>query len=127
MSKSPHNSRNTLRARRHNRVRAKVSGTTERPRLSVFRSNAHIYAQLIDDTKGRTLASANDRELPKEMKKTSQDVQARIHSAKAVGLVIAKMAQEKKISQVVFDRGGYIYTGRIRALAEGAREGGLIF
>lgn len=127
MSQSAKNSRTALRAKRHARVRSKVSGTAERPRLSVFRSNAFIYAQLVDDVAGRTLLSANDRELPQEAKKIEKDVQSKVAAARSVGLVLAKMAQDKKIREVVFDRGGYLYTGRIKALAEGAREGGLIF
>lgn len=127
MSNSAKNSRTALRTNRHRRVRARVKGTLERPRLSIFRSNSHIYAQLVDDVNGRTLLATNDQELPKEVKKATKDTQTKIGSARAVGLVIAKMAQEKKISQVVFDRGGYIYTGRVKALADGAREGGLKF
>ncbi len=95
--------------RRHKRIRSTLSGTAERPRLSVFKSNKFLYAQLIDDTKGHTLAQA-----------TSND-------AKAVGIDIAKKAKALKIDKVVFDRGGYLYTGKIRSIADSAREGGLNF
>lgn len=109
------------RYRRHRRVRAKVSGTSERPRLCVFRSAKHIYAQMIDDQRGKTLVSASDKELKntKNLKK--------VERAKEVGKLIAKKAVEKKIESAVFDRGGYKYHGRVKALAEGAREGGLNF
>lgn len=100
------------------RIRAKISGTSEKPRLSVFKSNKYIYAQLIDDAKGTTLASSEGK-LVKAKNKTEQ--------AKLVGADIAKKAGEKKIKEVVFDRGGYIYTGRVKALAESAREAGLKF
>jgi large subunit ribosomal protein L18 len=104
---------------RHNRVRAVVSGTSDRPRLSVFRANRHIYAQLIDDEAGKTLAAASSMEVKAKDKKTSL--------AMEVGKLLAKKAGEKKISSVVFDRGGFAYHGRVKALAEGAREGGLKF
>ncbi len=104
--------------RRHKRVRAKVIGTKERPRLSVFRSNQHIYVQLIDDDKGQTLASFDDRKIKKGK---------RVEKAKEVGRTIAKKALEKKIKKVIFDRGGYKYHGQVKAVAEGAREGGLKF
>ncbi len=108
------------RYRRHRRIRAKVKGTEEIPRLCVFRSAKHIYAQLIDDEKGRTLFSASDIELKnKKMSKTEKAYQ--------VGKLIAKKSLEKKIEKVVFDRAGYKYHGRVKALAEGAREGGLKF
>ena len=106
------------RDRRRKRIRSKVAGTASRPRLSVFKSNAYIYAQIIDDESGKTLASASSL---KGAKGTKSD------SAKTVGLEIAKSAKSKGIDKVVFDRGGFIYTGRVRALAEGAREGGLEF
>ena len=116
--------KNQERLVRHKRVRTKVSGTSERPRLCVYRSTSQIYAQIIDDVKGVTLASAST--LDKEVKalcngksKTEQD--------KIVGEQVAKRALEKNISEVVFDRGGYIYIGRVQALAEGAREAGLKF
>lgn len=106
------------RTRRHNRIRAKVKGTAARPRLAVFKSLSYMYAQLIDDTKGVTLASASDVGL-KGKTKTER--------ARLAGVELAKTAKEKKITDVVFDRGGFIYTGRVRAFAEGAREGGLSF
>ena len=104
---------------RHNRVRSVVTGTAKRPRLSVFRANRHVYAQLIDDEAGKTLASASSKEVKTKGKK--------VDAAAEVGKAIAAKATEKKISAVVFDRGGYAYHGRIKALAEGAREGGLKF
>jgi len=110
------------RYRRHKRVRAKIFGTKERPRLCVFRSQKHIYAQLIDDTKGHTLVSANDLELKNsKIKKTKVDI------AFEVGKLIAQKAKKLKIKKVVFDRGGYKYHGRVKALAEGARSEGLEF
>jgi large subunit ribosomal protein L18 len=107
------------RIRRHRRVRKKVVGTADRPRLAVYRSNRHIYAQLIDDLAGRTLAAASDGDegVPGEGTKTDR--------AKAVGSVLAGRAREAGIERVVFDRGGRLYQGRVAALAEGAREGGL--
>ncbi|RAL23271.1 50S ribosomal protein L18 [Thermoflavimicrobium daqui] len=115
--------RNKKRKVRHLRVRKKLFGTTERPRLNVFRSNKNIYAQLIDDTKGVTLVSASTMDKGLQVEGNGSTVEA----ARAVGEVIAKRALEKGISQVVFDRGGYLYHGRVKALAEGAREGGLEF
>ena len=109
------------RLHRHKRVRGKVSGTPERPRLNVFRSETNIYAQIIDDTKGITLVSANSLEKGFECEGTKTD------AAKKVGEVIAERAKAKGIDMVVFDRGGYLYHGRVKALAEGAREGGLQF
>ena len=109
------------RVRRHTRVRGKISGTPERPRLNVFRSNANIYAQIIDDVNGVTLASAST--LEKEFEGATGNAEA----ARKVGLKLAERAKDKGISAVVFDRGGYIYHGRVAALAEGAREGGLEF
>jgi len=109
------------RWRRHRRVRAKIFGTVKVPRLCVFHSAKHIYAQLIDDEKGHTLVSASDQELKKK------EGQTKTEKAKEVGLLIAKKALEKKIEKVVFDRGGYKYHGRVKAVAEGAREGGLKF
>lgn len=103
------------------RIRKKVSGTAERPRLAVFRSNRDIYAQLIDDVKGVTLASANSRNKAIANDGTKSD------KAKAVGMAIAESAKAKGISACVFDRGGNLYHGRVKALAEGAREGGLNF
>ena len=106
------------RDRRHKKIRAKVFGTALRPRLSVFRSNKYIYAQLIDDDAGKTLVATSS---VKALGKTV------LEKAKAAGLELAKLALEKKIKAVVFDRGGFIYTGKIKVLAEGAREGGLVF
>ncbi len=105
------------RDRRRKRIRATVSGTAERPRLSVYKSNTATYAQLIDDERGVTLVAASST----GAKGNKTD------AAKKVGIEVAKKAQEHKITKVVFDRGGFIYTGRIKALADGAREGGLIF
>ena len=110
-----------MRHRRQIRVRGKISGTSERPRLNVFRSNANIYAQIIDDVNGVTLVSANT--LEKEFEGAAGNCEA----AKKVGLVLAERAKAKGIELVVFDRGGYVYHGRVAALAEGAREGGLKF
>ncbi len=110
------------RNRRHKKIRAKLSGTKEKPRLSVFKSASHIYAQLIDDEKGKTLISASEKELVKVKKSANKT-----EKSKEVGKLIAKKALEKKIEKVVFDRAGYKYHGRIKALAEGAREGGLKF
>ena len=109
------------RQKRHVRVRSKISGTPERPRLCVFRSNANIYAQVIDDVNGVTLASAST--LDKEFEGAAGNCEA----AKKIGLLLAERAKAKGIEQVVFDRGGYVYHGRVAALAEGAREGGLNF
>lgn len=106
----------TQRARIRRRIRAKVSGTPERPRLSVFRSNKHIYAQLIDDTAGTTLAAASTREA---------EAGSGVDGSKAVGQRIAERAKEAGVDRAVFDRGGYRYHGNVKALAEGAREGGL--
>lgn len=108
------------RYRRHKRVRAKIVGTAKVPRLCVFRSNKHIYGQLIDDEKAKTLLMAKDSEI-KKLPKSKTAI------AKEVGKLIAKKATEKKITKVVFDRAGYKYHGRVKALAEGAREGGLKF
>ena len=113
--------KNAMRLHRHVRVRGKISGTAECPRLNVFRSNANIYAQIIDDVNGVTLVAANT--LEKDFEGTTGNVEA----AKKVGMVLAERAKAKGIEQVVFDRGGYIYHGRVAALAEGAREGGLNF
>ena len=110
-----------MRLHRHVRVRGKISGTPERPRLNVFRSNANIYAQIIDDVNGVTLVSANT--LEKEFEGATGNCEA----AKKVGAVLAERAKAKGIDKVVFDRGGYIYHGRVAALAEGAREAGLEF
>ena len=112
---------NSKRLQRHKRVRAKISGTPEKPRLNVFRSSANIYAQIIDDVSGATLCSASSVEKGFEGNGGNCD------AAKKVGLKIAERAKEKGIVAIVFDRGGYIYHGRVRSLAEGAREGGLEF
>ena len=109
------------RRRRHLRVRRKISGTAERPRLCVYRSNSHIYAQIIDDVAGNTLVQAST--LDKEVKTKHSNKEA----AKEVGALIAKRALDKKIDTVVFDRGGYLYHGRVKALADAARENGLDF
>ena len=109
------------RERRRRRVRGKVSGTAERPRLAVFRSNVGIYAQLIDDLEGKTLAAASWNSLPKSFKGTKTD------QAREVGKLIADRAKQAGVETVVFDRAGYLYHGRVKALAEGAREGGLKF
>ena len=112
---------NKARLVRHARVRAKISGTTERPRLAVYRSLANISVQIIDDTKGVTLASASTLE------KSFSGYGGNKEAAKEIGKVIAQRAAENGITEVVFDRGGYVYTGRVKELAEGAREGGLKF
>ena len=113
-----------IRSRIHRRIRKKIAGTTERPRLAVFRSQSHIYAQVIDDGSGQTVCSASslDETLKKDAKRG-----ANLAAAKAVGSLIATRAKEKGIEAVVFDRGGFQYHGRIKALADAAREGGLKF
>ncbi len=111
-------SREQKRKKRHNRVRAKVAGTIERPRLSVFKSNRDVYVQLIDDIKGVTLVAANSLKISD---KTMSE------KSKVIGLEIAKLAKAKNISKIVFDRSGYLYTGLIKTLADSAREGGLEF
>jgi large subunit ribosomal protein L18 len=126
--------------RRHQRVRAKIKGTTEKPRLSVFRSNKQIYAQLIDDVNGNTLIAANTWEIIKNQKLQKEDkiqdkkkknikdgLGGKITKAYEVGKLIAQKMLKKKIEQVVFDRGGYKYHGRVKAVADGARDGGLKF
>ncbi len=114
-----------IRDRIHRRIRKRVAGTPERPRLAVFRSQSHIYAQLIDDDAGRTLCSASS--LDKELKGDGAKRGANVDSAKKVGQLIASRAKEKGIEAVVFDRGGFQYHGRIKALADAARESGLKF
>ena len=109
------------RIKRHNRVRGKISGTAERPRLCVFRSESNIYAQIIDDVAGNTLVSASTVE------KAFEGNGGNVEGAKKVGEMLASACKEKGIEEVVFDRGGYVYHGRVQALAEGAREGGLKF
>ena len=112
---------NAQRLKRHKRVRSKISGTPERPRLNVFRSETNIYAQIIDDVAGKTLAAASSLEKDFTCEGTKTD------AAKKVGQMIAERAKAAGITTVVFDRGGYVYHGRVAALAEGAREGGLEF
>lgn len=112
--------KNKTRQRRHARVRGKISGTSERPRLNIFRSNKNIYAQLIDDVAGVTLASASS-------KKDASEAATKTEQAAVVGKVIAERATEKGLKSVVFDRGGYLYHGRVQTLAEAARENGLDF
>ena len=113
--------KNEIRGRIHKRIRRKVQGTSERPRLAVFRSVAHIYAQVIDDSKGQTVVSASSIE------KAAKTNGGNVAAAKAIGKTIAQRAQEKGIKKVVFDRGGYLYHGRVKALADAAREAGLEF
>ncbi len=117
-------SRQIVREKKHKRMRHYLAGTTERPRLAVFRSNNHMYAQIIDDTVGNTLVSACtlEKDVKAELEKTNN-----VDAASHLGTVIAKRALEKGITQVVFDRGGYIYHGKVAALAEAAREAGLTF
>ena len=110
------------RAQKHYRMRKNINGTMQRPRLSVFRSDKHIYAQIIDDVAGRTLVSASSLAMKEELAGKNK-----CEEAKAVGLAVGKKALEAGITEVVFDRGGYIYTGRVQKLAEGAREAGLKF
>ena len=116
--------KNKERLRRHTRVRKKVSGTSATPRLSVYRSLNHIYAQIIDDTKGVTLCSASTME--KDVKSKVAGL-SKTDAAKVVGKAVAEKATKLGVKQVVFDRGGYLYTGRVQALADGAREAGLVF
>ena len=117
-------SRAKVRENKHRRLRNRISGTAERPRLAVFRSNNHMYAQIIDDTVGNTIAAAStmDKDVKNAVVKTNN-----VAAAAQVGTVIAKRALEKGITTVVFDRGGYIYQGKVQALADAAREAGLTF
>ena len=117
-------SRSKIRAKKHLRIRNRFSGTAERPRLAVFRSNNHMYAQIIDDTVGNTLVSAStvQKEVKAELEKTNN-----VDAAAYLGKVIAKKALDKGITTVVFDRGGFIYQGKVKALADAAREAGLEF
>ena len=117
-------SRQEVRAKKHMKIRNRISGTAERPRLAVFRSNNHMYAQIIDDTVGKTLVAAStlEKDVKAELEKTNN-----VDAAAYLGTVIAKKAMEKGIKEVVFDRGGFIYQGKIKALAEAAREAGLEF
>jgi large subunit ribosomal protein L18 len=108
--------------RRHRRVRKKIMGTAQRPRLAVFRSNKHVYAQAIDDIAGRTLVAASTVETAQRTSPTST-----VGAAKGVGLLLAQRARDAGIDTVVFDRGGFTYHGRVAAVADGAREGGLVF
>ena len=112
------------RNRRRGRIRSKISGTSQRPRLSVYRSLTHVYAQLIDDSMGKTLATSSDKEIDKPAK---SEMSTKVAKAYAVGQTLAQKAKQAGIEQVVFDRGGYKYHGRVKALAEGARDGGLKF
>ena len=116
-------SRNVIRQKKHLRIRNRFSGTAERPRLAVFRSNNHMYAQIIDDTVGKTLVSAStvEKSVASELEKTND-----VAAAAKVGTVIAERAKAAGIEQVVFDRGGFIYTGKVKALADAAREAGLV-
>ena len=117
-------SKSKIRVKKHKRIRNRFSGTAQRPRLAVFRSNNHMYAQIIDDTVGKTLVSASslEKDVKAELEKTNN-----VDAAAYVGKVIAKRALEKGITTVVYDRGGYIYHGKVAALAEAAREAGLVF
>lgn len=117
-------SRSKIRENKHRRMRHHLAGTSQRPRLAVFRSNNHIYAQIIDDTVGNTLVAAStmEKEIKASVEKTNN-----VEAAAAVGTAIAKKALEKGITEVVFDRGGFIYQGKIQALADAAREAGLQF
>ena len=114
---------NIVRLRIHDRIRKRLSGNEARPRLCVFRSNKHIYAQIVDDSKGRTLVAASSRDSEAKIEKGGGNVAA----AKSVGKIVAKRAIDKGIQAVLFDRGGYLYHGRVKALAEAAREAGLKF
>ena len=117
-------SRTVVRENKHRKLRNRFSGTAERPRLAVFRSNNHMYAQIIDDTVGKTLVSAStlDKDIKAELEKTNN-----VEAATVVGTVVAKKALEKGITTVVYDRGGFVYEGKVKALAEAAREAGLEF
>ena len=117
-------SRSEIRVKKHTRLRNRFAGTAERPRLAVFRSNNHMYAQIIDDTVGKTLVSAStlDKDVKAELEETNN-----VEAATVVGTVVAKKALEKGITTVVYDRGGFVYEGKVKALAEAAREAGLEF
>jgi large subunit ribosomal protein L18 len=117
-------SRNVIRQKKHLKIRNRFSGTAERPRLAVYRSNNHVYAQIIDDTVGKTLVSAStvEKKVASELEKTNN-----IDAAAYVGKVVAERAIAANIKEVVFDRGGFIYTGKVKALADAAREAGLVF
>ena len=120
-------SKDQTRQKIHTRIRKKIAGTTERPRLSVYRLVSHVYAQIIDDAKGSTLVSATSVEKGKGLKGEKRPTGGNVASAKEVGKLIAERAKEKGIKKVVFDRGGYLYHGRVKALADAAREAGLEF
>ncbi|MEK7559087.1 MAG: 50S ribosomal protein L18 [Patescibacteria group bacterium] len=115
------------RLQRRKRIRAKIKGTNERPRLSVFRSNKYIYAQIIDDEKGKTLVGVSEKQIKEDASSKKTESSKKIDKSKTLGLMLAKLAVSKKIKSVVFDRSGYAYHGRVKAIAEGAREGGLKF
>ena len=117
-------SRSEVRVKKHNRMRNRFAGTAERPRLAVFRSNNHMYAQIIDDTVGNTLVAAStlDKDVKAELEKTNN-----VDAAAYLGTVVAKKALDKGIETVIFDRGGFIYAGKVQALADAAREAGLKF
>ncbi len=120
-------SKDKTRQKVHDRIRKKMAGTTERPRLNVYRSVNHIYAQVIDDAKGTTIVSATSVEKGKGIKGDKRPTGGNVASAKDVGKLIAERAQQKGVKKVVFDRGGYLYHGRVKALADAAREAGLEF
>ncbi|MBO4864115.1 MAG: 50S ribosomal protein L18 [Eubacterium sp.] len=117
-------SRNVIRQKKHLKIRSRFSGTAERPRLAVYRSNNHVYAQVIDDTVGKTIVSAStvEKSISSELEKTNDKA-----AAEYVGKIVAERAMAANIKEVVFDRGGFIYTGKIKALADAAREAGLVF
>ncbi len=119
--------RNEVRVIRHARVRRKISGTPDMPRLCVFRSNQHIYAQVIDDTRGITLAQASTMENSGKAAERAKRTENKVNEAKAIGKLVAERAMQQGIEKVVFDRSGYVYTGRVASLADGAREAGLKF
>lgn len=116
-----------LRERRQVRIRARVTGTAERPRLAIFRSAKHVSAQVINDATGKTLAAAYDKDLKKADLKGEEGMNAKVAAAFAVGKLVAEKAKKAGVASVVFDRGGYAYHGRVKALADGARAGGLQF
>lgn len=119
--------KNETRQKRHTRVRKRVQGTTERPRLNIYRSTNHIYAQVIDDLAGRTLAAASSLDASLRGDKPAKSAGGNVDAAKSVGTLIAERAKTAGVSKVVFDRGGYLYHGRVQALADAARENGLDF
>lgn len=114
--------KNSVRSKRHDRIRSKISGTADRPRFNVYRSTSHIYVQIIDDVAGNTLVACST--LEKDVAAAVKDMN-KVDAAKCVGVAVAKKALDKGITEVVFDRGGYLYTGRVAAVADGAREAGL--